>query len=198
MKCPNCESYMKFQKKSDNQFHWYCPKCKTYPLENKASIIEEINVNEYFPQTDERVICPQCGKENISNANFCRYCGGQIKNQITQVNDASLKQQELQAKIQLANLKVQKEQLELQQKQLQMQQLQYNSMIKCPKCGSTSITGQKKGYGVVKGGLGAAALGAATGGIGLIIGLGAGNIGRKKIRCTCMNCGHKFKAGKIK
>lgn len=76
-----------------------------------------------------------------------------------------------------------------------MQQAQYNSMIKCPKCGSTSITGQKKGYGIVKGGLGAA-LGAATGGVGAIVGLGAGNIGRNKIQCTCMNCGYKFKAEK--
>lgn len=106
------------------------------------------------------------------------------------------KQQELQIQIQLENLKAQQEQLALQQQQLQMQQVQFNSMIKCPKCGSTSITGQKKGYGIVKGGLGAAALGAATGGIGAIIGLGAGNIGSKKIQCTCMNCGYKFKAGK--
>ena len=63
-------------------------------------------------------------------------------------------------------------------------------------CGSTSITGQKKGYGVVKGGLGAVALGAVTGGVGAVVGLGAGNIGRKKIQCTCMNCGYRFKAGK--
>lgn len=105
------------------------------------------------------------------------------------------KQQELQMRIQLENLKAQQGQLAIQQQQLQMQRIQYDSMIKCPKCGSTSITGQKKGYGVVKGGLGAAALGAVTGGVGAIIGLGAGNIGRKKIQCTCMNCGYRFKAG---
>lgn len=76
-----------------------------------------------------------------------------------------------------------------------LQQAQMNAALKCPKCGSTSITGQKKGYGVVKGVLGAA-LGAATGGIGAIVGLGAGNIGRNKVKCTCMNCGYKFKAGR--
>ena len=197
MECPNCKTYMKFQKKSGNQSPWYCPKCKTYPLEQKAPIVDEIELSEYFPEpTAEIVICPLCGKENISNANFCRYCGGQMKSQITQVQDMALKQQELQAKIQLANLKVQQEQLALQQQQLQMQQLQYNSMIKCPKCGSTSITGQKKGYGIVKGGLGAVA-GLATGGLAIAaIGAGAGNIGRKKIQCTCMNCGYRFKAGK--
>ena len=157
MECPNCGKYMRYQKKSPGQTPWYCPKCKTYPLEKKLEVEEiELLTLDQLPE----------------------------------------KQQELQLKIQLANLKAQQEQLALQQQQLQTQQLQYDSMIKCPKCGSTSITGQKKGYGVVKGGLGAAALGAATGGIGVIVGLGAGNIGSKKVQCTCMNCGYKFKAGK--
>lgn len=153
MECPNCGSYMKFQKKSGIESPWYCPKCKEYSLEKKPEV--EILTLDQLPE----------------------------------------KQQELQIKIQLENLKAQQEQLALQQQQLQMQQAQYNSLIKCPKCGSTSITGQKKGYGIVKGGLGAAALGAMTGGVGAIVGLGAGNIGRKKIQCTCMNCGYKFKAG---
>ena len=66
-------------------------------------------------------------------------------------------------------------------------------MAKCPKCGSTSLSGNKKGYGVVKGALGSVALGAMTGGVGAIIGLGAGNIGRKKVYVTCMKCGKRFK-----
>lgn len=154
MKCPICESYMKFEKNKTGGSPWYCPKCKTHPLEKKQET--EIVTIDQLPE----------------------------------------KQQELQIKIQLENLKAQQAQIALQQQQLQMQQAQYNSMIKCPKCGSTSITGQKKGYGVVKGGLGAATLGVATGVVGAIVGLGAGNIGRKKIQCTCMNCGYKFKAGK--
>lgn len=197
MECPNCGSYMKYLKKSKNQSSWYCPKCKIYPLENETSSVIDIEIKDYFPeQKPENSLCPKCGKENIPNANFCRYCGSQIKSELAPKEDTSLKQQELQAKIQLANLKVQQEQLALQQQQLQMQQLQYNSMLKCPKCGSTSITGQKKGYGVVKGSLGAVALFAVTGGVGAAVGLGAGNIGRKKIQCTCMNCGYRFKAGK--
>ncbi len=154
MECPNCGSYMKFQKKTELELPWYCPKCKDYTLEKKQEI--EIISIEQLPE----------------------------------------KQRELQIQMQIANLKAQQEQIYLQQQQLQMQKIQYDSMVKCPKCGSTSITGQKKGYGVVKGGLGAAALGAMTGGVGAIVGLGAGNIGRKKIQCTCMNCGYKFKAGK--
>lgn len=58
----------------------------------------------------------------------------------------------------------------------------------CPKCGSTSITANKKGYGIGKGVIGAAAVGP--------IGLVAGNIGRQKVTVTCLNCGHQFKPGK--
>lgn len=114
-----------------------------------------------------------------------------------------LKQQELamQQQMHRENLMVQAENLKTQKQQLQMQELEYDSKMKCPKCGSTSISGNPKGYGVVKGGLGAAAsiaLAPVTGGASLIaagaIGAAAGNIGRKKVICTCMKCGKRFKA----
>lgn len=54
----------------------------------------------------------------------------------------------------------------------------------CPKCGSTSLTANKKGFGIGKAVVGAAL----TGGIGLA----AGNIGAKKVRITCLNCGYQF------
>lgn len=59
--------------------------------------------------------------------------------------------------------------------------------IKCPKCGSSQITANKKGFSAGK----AAAGVVLTGGIGLA----AGAIGRNKIFITCLNCGHKFKPG---
>ena len=61
------------------------------------------------------------------------------------------------------------------------------SEIKCPKCLSTQITANKKGFS------GSKAVGGAllTGGIGLL----AGTIGSNKIIITCLNCGHKFKPG---
>lgn len=58
----------------------------------------------------------------------------------------------------------------------------------CPKCGSTSLTANKKGYGIGKGVIGAAVAGP--------IGLVAGNVGRQKVIVTCLNCGHQFKPGK--
>jgi DNA-directed RNA polymerase subunit RPC12/RpoP len=59
--------------------------------------------------------------------------------------------------------------------------------IKCPKCGSTQLTANKKGFS------GAQAVGGAilTGGIGLL----AGTIGSNKIKITCLNCGHQFMPG---
>lgn len=66
--------------------------------------------------------------------------------------------------------------------------------MRCPKCGCTSLSGNKKGYGVVKGAAGAAVMGALTGGVGAIVGLGAGNVGRKKVAVACMRCGHRWKA----
>lgn len=63
-----------------------------------------------------------------------------------------------------------------------------NGIACCPKCGSTSLSANKKGFGIGKAVLGAAL----TGGIGLA----AGNIGAKKVRITCLNCGHQFWAGK--
>jgi len=59
--------------------------------------------------------------------------------------------------------------------------------IKCPRCGSTQLTANKKGFS------GAQALGGAilTGGIGLL----AGTIGSNKIKITCLACGHQFNPG---
>jgi len=57
----------------------------------------------------------------------------------------------------------------------------------CPKCKSTSLSAHKKGFGIGK-----AVLGATIAPIGLI----AGNINAKKVRVTCLKCGHQFWAGK--
>lgn len=55
----------------------------------------------------------------------------------------------------------------------------------CPKCGSTSLSANKKGFGVGKAVVGAYIAGP--------IGLVAGNIHAKKVWVTCLNCGHRWK-----
>lgn len=59
--------------------------------------------------------------------------------------------------------------------------------IKCPKCSSTQITADKKGFSGKKAVAGALL----TGGIGLL----AGTLGSNKVIITCLACGHKFKPG---
>lgn len=56
-----------------------------------------------------------------------------------------------------------------------------NGVACCPKCGSTSLSVNKKGYSFVKG--------------FLLTPLG-GTIGMNKLKVTCLNCGHKFKPGR--
>ena len=58
----------------------------------------------------------------------------------------------------------------------------------CPKCGSTFLSANKKGFGVGKAVIGAAA-------IGNPVGLVAGGLGANKVVVTCLSCGHKFKPG---
>ena len=57
--------------------------------------------------------------------------------------------------------------------------------LACPKCGCTTLSDQKRGFGIGKAVIGAAAVGP--------LGLVAGNIGSKKIQVKCMHCGHKWK-----
>jgi tellurium resistance protein TerD len=60
--------------------------------------------------------------------------------------------------------------------------------VRCPVCSSAQIAAHKEGFGFKK---------AIAGGILVApLGLLAGFIGSKKIKITCLNCGHKWEAGK--
>ncbi len=59
--------------------------------------------------------------------------------------------------------------------------------LACPRCSSTQVTAQKQGSGAGKAIVG----GALTGGVGLL----AGFLGSRKVRITCLQCGHSWKAG---
>lgn len=62
-----------------------------------------------------------------------------------------------------------------------------NDHIHCPKCNSTQVSANKKGFSGKKAVAGAVL----TGGIGLL----AGTIGSNKVIITCLNCGNQFKPG---
>lgn len=57
-------------------------------------------------------------------------------------------------------------------------------IFRCPRCHSTAITANQKGFGVGKAAIGAVALGP--------IGLLAGGFGSKKVKITCLRCGHQW------
>lgn len=67
-------------------------------------------------------------------------------------------------------------------------ELEKSGQVCCPKCLSTSISANQKGFGFARGALGAA--------VGLDVGLIAGGVGSKKVICTCLKCGYQWKAGK--
>jgi len=56
-----------------------------------------------------------------------------------------------------------------------------NGIACCPKCGFTSLSGNKQGFGVGK---------------AYFFGLLAGTINSKKVIITCLKCGYQWKAGK--
>lgn len=152
----------------------------------------------------EMVYCSRCGRGNVKNSNFCGYCGYAFEQEVVQRKEIeeeefkkeyymanfkmrleSLMIQKNQNLLERKNLKVQEKQVRLQKNLLDSQKKEYKSMAKCPKCGSTSLSGNKKGYGIGKGVIGAYIVGP--------IGLVAGNIGAKKVIVTCLKCGHRFK-----
>ena len=63
-----------------------------------------------------------------------------------------------------------------------------NNEVRCPRCGSTSLSVNKKGFSLKK----------AVVGVVLTVGVGilAGEIESEKIMVTCLHCGKQFKAGK--
>lgn len=78
--------------------------------------------------------------------------------------------------------------LQQQQEKDKIKQLKKDKIPFCPRCHSTNLTAQKKGFGLLKGAVGVATFGG--------LGVTAAGIGKNKIILTCLNCGYQFKPGK--
>ena len=63
-----------------------------------------------------------------------------------------------------------------------------DDVLRCPKCNSTQLTSNKKGFGLGKAAIG----GIIAGPIGLL----GGFTGNQKVRITCLKCGYYWTAGK--
>lgn len=142
--------------------------------------------------------CTECGNKLFPNSSFCGYCGAEItptnhKSVNTDLEDdvsiayykADLQLKQKALKLQEQELTEAIKQTEHQKDLIRLQLKADERSVKCPKCGSTSLSANKKGYGLGKGVVGAAVLGP--------YGLLAGGLGSGKIIVTCLNCGHKFK-----
>lgn len=75
---------------------------------------------------------------------------------------------------------------EKQELKERIKQMDKEGIVYCPKCYSTDITANKKGFS-----LGKAAAGSLIAG-GVLLGA----VGKNKIEVTCLKCGNKWKAGK--
>lgn len=173
-----------------------CPECGG-KVSDKASVCIHCGY-PLHDKSNERQYCPYCGKENWFTDVFCDYCGKKIKvsneekevvvknneNNIVDIMEyGNLRNRALEVQ-RKELLEMQRENLEIQKKQLIEQELRYASMAKCPRCGSTSISGNKKGFSASKAFAGAMLMGE--------IGVLAGSIGSNKVVVNCLNCGYKF------
>lgn len=155
-----------------------CKKCNC-TVSDSSNFCEQCGCNlSEQNNIPEKIVCPRCNAIT-DNSNFCTVCRCALSNLAVQVvqNEEKTNQRNLQLQMQAAQLNMQQEQLRLQQEQM-------GAMARCPRCGSTSLSGNKKGFGIGKAVVGAWALGP--------IGLVAGNMGAKKVRITCMKCGKKY------
>ena len=172
------------------------------PVEEDTEVVKDIETDEATPAVIKLdvMFCTKCGKENRADSAFCGYCGNPFTSFVADRSEtgeltktdmdlayykANLQMQQQALQMQQQELEEARKQTEQQRQQLRLQRKQYDEMMKCPHCGSTSLSGNKKGYGVGKGVVGAALLGP--------IGLIAGNIGSSKVMVTCMKCGYKFR-----
>lgn len=154
-----------------------------YPLKGSA---EE--------KTQQIQFCPYCGKQNNIESTFCGYCGksfvrNEEKQEIVALTPTSdvVDIMDYKNDLDMPNdmIRLQQAQIIQQQRQLDEQRRQFDAQAKCPKCGSTSLSGGKQGFGLGKAVAGAVLIG----GVGLL----AGGIGANKTVVTCLNCGYKFK-----
>lgn len=198
MFCSNCG------KEVSGKFCAYCG--------NKLEVIEESNpivetsigeavITEHYTiingiQVDMEKIVNKYGKEKISAINYiCTLTGVGIKEGKRIVDDAYAELYNPEPKKgffekvkEERQAQAQKELENMNKEQERIRKAEEEGIAYCPKCHSTSLSANKKGFGIGKAIFGAAL----TGGIGLV----AGNIGAKDVRVTCLKCGHQFWAGK--
>ncbi len=143
-------------------------------------------------------ICLKCGFKMPDEKHKCQIC----KNTKEFVRIDETKEEKIAEILESIKMKNSNEQHEAEMeamkpesKKERIKRMKKEGTAFCPKCGSTSLAPAKKGFGIGKALVGATVGTLVAGPFG-VFGATAGNMGAKKIRVTCMNCGHTFWAGK--
>lgn len=194
MFCENCGTKLSASAK-------FCPECG-----QKVALREPVSQPAEKPVEAQHAIkiCLNCGDKLLEKAIRCPSCGADAKNfPIVDKNDrekiatlvasapnASQKDtprwKETTNHPQPWPVKAQaSEENRPLSKRERIKENKKNAVACCPKCGSTSLSANKKGFGIGKAVVGAAIVGP--------LGLVAGNKGAKKVYVTCLNCGHRWK-----
>lgn len=90
--------------------------------------------------------------------------------------------------IEAAKEKHEEKKLEKQELKEQIAQMDREGTVYCPKCYSTNLSANKRGFKFGRALVG----GMLTFGAGVM----AGAVGKNKIEVTCLKCGHTWKAGR--
>jgi len=143
-------------------------------------------------------ICTNCGEKLLDKATYCPTCRKNAKNfPIVDSNDKE-KIEEI-----ISSVPHPEKRDKPKWKNAYNGNAKSNDTICCPKCYSTSVQTSIRGYSPLSGFFGAlffGFFGSFLGIIGIIsgiiIGILCGFSGSKKVRITCLKCGHKFYPGK--
>lgn len=138
---------------------------------------------------DVKSIVDQFGKNRIA---ACKYLSNTYNLPLKKAKELIDKEHERrienQTILEVAKNQIAEKTLKSQKELQKINQLKEEKIPFCPKCHSTNLTAQKKGFGLLKGALGVATVG--------LYGATAAGIGKNKIILTCLNCGYQFKPGK--
>ena len=159
-----------------------CPEC-----EGKVSDKAKACIHCGYPLHDDSPastqFCPYCGRENNASSAFCAYCGKTLSS--AALSQDALAPLEDSSSTDIMAFARQEADAAISRRQWsEPVYYQPDNQARCPKCGSTSLSVDRKGFGYGKAVAGAVIAGP--------IGLLAGGIGANKTMVTCMSCGHKY------
>lgn len=181
-----------------------CSECGN-EISNRATICPYCGVPLTEPPILSKYVCLKCGEQLPKNVLTCPKCGERVPNDKNLDRDMlycpeceglneigsftcvhcgrKYKAAELLSCIIKENNSDEKQPPKKATEKIEKKD---DNQAHCPRCGSTSLSANKKGFGVGRATVGTLAF-------GLVPGLLIGGAGSKKIEVTCLKCGKKFK-----